>query len=238
LAALALLKQQEFRVYVEDQAGWSTAVAPVTLTLQEQDQAQRWAALAPLACARGFHPVCLAAPFKALHRSRPDTCSDDEIERLGRELAWLERQVNLHGSIVAKAPDVWGQNRLMRHRLEYEDEMRRQLPLFEQYSQAAIRRSDQSFLGMALALQGAGAWSSVGRGPRWPGVPRALFHRCRGLFVSISLHSPSPLPSPSPTRARQGDRHHPLQRGHGRTLSTLNAALPDVLSRRDVCSDH
>jgi hypothetical protein len=112
----------------------------------------------------------LAAPFKALHRSRPDTCSDDEIERLGRELAWLERQVNLHGSIVAKAPDVWGQNRLMRHRLEYEDEMRRQLPLFEQYSQAAIRRSDQSFLGMALALQSASGRRS---GPEFVAAPDA-----------------------------------------------------------------
>ena len=112
----------------------------------------------------------LAAPFKALHRSRPDTCSDDEIERLGRELAWLERQVNLHGSIVAKAPDVWGQNRLMRHRLEYEEEMRRQLPLFEQYSQAAIRRSDQSFLGMALALQSASGRRS---GPEFVAAPDA-----------------------------------------------------------------
>ncbi|MEI6241031.1 MAG: hypothetical protein WCR51_11610, partial [Planctomycetia bacterium] len=112
----------------------------------------------------------LAAPFKALHRSRPDTCSDDEIERLGRELTWLEHRIDLHGSIVAKAPDVWGQNRLVRHRLEYEDELRRQLPLFEQYSQAAIRRSDQSFLGMALALQSA---SGRRRGAEFVAAPEA-----------------------------------------------------------------
>ena len=97
----------------------------------------------------------LAAPFKVFHRARPDTCSDNEIERLGKEITWLERQINLHGSIVAKAPDVWGHNRLVRHRIEYEDEMRKQIPLFEQRSQAAIRRSDQSFLGMAMALQSA-----------------------------------------------------------------------------------
>ncbi len=97
----------------------------------------------------------LAAPFKALHRSAPDTCRDDAIEQLGREIDWLQHQLDLHGSIVAKAPDVWGQNRLVRHRLEYEEQLRRQLPLFEQYSQAAIRRSDQSFLGMALAVQSA-----------------------------------------------------------------------------------
>jgi hypothetical protein len=112
----------------------------------------------------------LAAPFKVFHRARPDTCADDEIERLGKEIAWLDRQINLHGSIVAKAPDVWGHNRLMRHRLEYEDEMRKQIPLFEQRSQAAIRRSDQSFLGVAMALQAA---SGRRRGPEFVAAPEA-----------------------------------------------------------------
>ena len=97
----------------------------------------------------------LAAPFKALHRQPPATGVDDCIERLGAELEWLEHQIDLHGSIVAKTPDVWGQNRLVRHRLEYEEQLRLQLPRFEQHAQAAIRRSDQSFLGMALALQSA-----------------------------------------------------------------------------------
>jgi hypothetical protein len=112
----------------------------------------------------------LAAPFKALHRARPDTCRDDAIERLGKEIDWLEHQLDLHGSIVAKAPDVWGQNRLVRHRLEYEDQLRRRLPLFEQYSQAAIRRSDQSFLGMALAVQSA---AGPRRRPEFVAVPEA-----------------------------------------------------------------
>lgn len=112
----------------------------------------------------------LAAPFKALHRARPDTCRDDAIERLGKEIDWLEHQLDLHGSIVAKAPDVWGQSRLVRHRLEYEDQLRRRLPLFEQYSQAAIRRSDQSFLGMALAVQSA---AGPRRRPEFVAVPEA-----------------------------------------------------------------
>ncbi len=112
----------------------------------------------------------LAAPFKALHRSAPDTCRDDAIERLGKEIDWLEHQLDLHGSIVAKAPDVWGQNRLVRHRLEYEEQLRRRLPLFEQYSQAAIRRSDQSFLGMALAVQSA---AGRRRGPEFVAAPEA-----------------------------------------------------------------
>jgi len=90
-----------------------------------------------------------------VHRARPQAPADDCIERLGAELDWLEHQIDLHGSIVAKTPDVWGQNRLVRHRLEYEEQLRGQLTRFEQHAQAAIRRSDQSFLGMALALQSA-----------------------------------------------------------------------------------
>jgi len=112
----------------------------------------------------------LTAPFKALHRSAPDTCRDDAIERLGKEIDWLQHQLDLHGSIVAKAPDVWGQNRLVRHRLEYEEQLRSRLPLFEQYSQAAIRRSDQSFLGMALAVQSA---AGQRRRPEFVAVPEA-----------------------------------------------------------------
>jgi len=118
----------------------------------------------------GWLVDAFAAPFKAYHRSAPATCRDDALERLGREIDWLEHQLDLHGSIVAKAPDVWGQNRLVRHRLEYEDQLRRQLPLFEQYSQAAIRRSDQSFLGLALAVQSA---AGRRRGPEFVATPEA-----------------------------------------------------------------
>ncbi|NDC64490.1 MAG: hypothetical protein EBZ59_11030, partial [Planctomycetia bacterium] len=108
----------------------------------------------------------LAAPFRAMARGRPETCPDEAIERLGAEIAWLERQIDLHGSIVAKAPDVWGQSRLVRHRHEVEEQLRLELPRFAETSQAAIRRSDQSFLGMALALQAA-----AGRRPGTQLVP-------------------------------------------------------------------
>jgi hypothetical protein len=97
----------------------------------------------------------LVAPFKAAHRQPPKTCQDEVFERINGEIDWLEHEIDAYGSIVAKQPDVWGQSRLMRHRHEYEEQMRRQLPLFAERSQAAIRRSDQAFLGMALAMQSA-----------------------------------------------------------------------------------
>ncbi|UUO04976.1 hypothetical protein M4951_16480 [Blastopirellula sp. J2-11] len=60
-----------------------------------------------------------------------------------------------YGSVVAKHPDIWGESRLMRHRAEYEQIMETQLGGFEVRMNAALRRSDQAFLGMAFALQAA-----------------------------------------------------------------------------------
>ena len=97
----------------------------------------------------------LAAPFRALAREQPPTRVDCDVERLAARIDWLAHQLAADGSIVAKEPDVWGQSRLMRHRAEYEEQMRRQLGAFTERSSAAIRRSDQAFLGMALAIQAA-----------------------------------------------------------------------------------
>ncbi|MFM7108128.1 MAG: hypothetical protein ACKOZU_05940 [Planctomycetaceae bacterium] len=97
----------------------------------------------------------LAAPFRALHREKPPTAIDCDVERLASRIDWLQHQLDADGSIVAKEPDVWGQGRLMRHRAEYEEQMRRQLGAFAERSSAAIRRSDQAFLCMALAIHSA-----------------------------------------------------------------------------------
>ena len=97
----------------------------------------------------------LAAPLRAAHRQPPPPGNDPCIEALADQIDWLEHHLDCYGSIVAKQPDVWGQSRLTRQRAEYEDEMRRQLGLFAERTSAAIRRSDQAFLGMALAVQAA-----------------------------------------------------------------------------------
>ena len=110
----------------------------------------------------------LSAPFRAAHRHAPAVPADPCLEHLAGEVAWLETHVNAYGSIVAKEPDVWGQNRLTQHRTEYEEQMQRQLGLFESRSQAALRRSDQAFLGMAMALQTA---SGNRRRPEQVAVP-------------------------------------------------------------------
>ena len=61
----------------------------------------------------------LTAPFRAAHRQAPPLPADPCLEQLAEEVAWLEHHVAHYGSIVAKAPDVWGQNLLTQHRAQY-----------------------------------------------------------------------------------------------------------------------
>ncbi len=94
----------------------------------------------------------LKAAAQTLHRERPATCQDDRVEQLASEIDWLEHHIDTYGSIVAKQPDVWGQSRLTRHRYEYESQMKAQLGNFQDLNNASISRSDQSFVGLAMAM--------------------------------------------------------------------------------------
>jgi hypothetical protein len=94
----------------------------------------------------------LKSAAQSLHRERPPTCKDDRVELLASEIDWLEHHIDTYGSIVAKQPDVWGQSRLTRHRYEYESQMKAQLSNFQDLNNASISRSDQSFVGLAMAM--------------------------------------------------------------------------------------
>ena len=126
----------------------------------------------PTAHAREFGHVfrTLAAPLQAAHRIPPPPSDDPCLEDLAKQMDWLEHHLACYGTVVAKQPDVWGQSRLTRARLEYEEEMRKQLGLFTERTTASIRRSDQAYLGMALALQSA---SGRRRTPQDVAVPDA-----------------------------------------------------------------
>jgi hypothetical protein len=89
------------------------------------------------------------------HARGPATKVDCRVEQLAGEIDWLEKYIDRYGSIVAKHPDVWGQSRLTRHRVEYEKLLVAELGNFKDLNNASLRRSDQSFLGMALAVQAA-----------------------------------------------------------------------------------
>ena len=81
--------------------------------------------------------------------------SNPPIEQLGREIDWLEHHIDEYGTIVAKQPDVWGESRLTRHREEYEKAMYDMRGSFAVTYQASLSRSDQAYVGWAMALQSA-----------------------------------------------------------------------------------
>lgn len=99
----------------------------------------------------------LKAAAQGLHREKPVTCKDDQVELLASEIDWLEHHIDTYGSIVAKQPDVWGQSRLTRHRYEYESQMKAELGNFQDLNNASISRSDQSFVGLAMAMTHGGS---------------------------------------------------------------------------------
>ena len=102
----------------------------------------------------------LSAPFKARHRTPPATGIDCAVEQLANEIDWLEHYIDRYGSVVAKEPDVWGQGRLTRYRREYEDCLAKELGKFQELNNASLARSDQSFLGLALAINAAAGGGS------------------------------------------------------------------------------
>ncbi len=112
---------------------------------------------------RGVTESFRGARRAIFERSEPVSQKDACVEQLSREIDWLEHQVETYGSVVPKTPDVWGESRLTKHRQEYEKQISTKFKAegFEEGLQAAIRRSDQSFLSMAFVLNAAAEGSTV-----------------------------------------------------------------------------
>lgn len=88
--------------------------------------------------------------FSRYFRGKPS--SDSATIQLARTLDDLEKKLNKDGTVVAKAPDIWGEARLTKHRQEFERQMAKELDGFEFRLNAAISRSDQALLTSALAI--------------------------------------------------------------------------------------
>ena len=94
---------------------------------------------------------------RKIKNKSPHRYESPTVTQLTKEMDWLEHEIEKYGSIVPKRPDVWGQARLTRQRHEFEEEISSQFTAtnFKQGLQGALRRSDQSFLGLALAVDSA-----------------------------------------------------------------------------------
>ncbi|MBX7168280.1 MAG: hypothetical protein K1X74_18225 [Pirellulales bacterium] len=103
----------------------------------------------------------LAAPvwgvdwFDAFKAKRPEMFKDPGFERWTKEVDWLERQVETYGSVVPKHVDLWGEARLTAHRVDFEEQMFKDLCAFEAKINGSIRRADTAATALAFQL-GAG----------------------------------------------------------------------------------
>jgi hypothetical protein len=83
----------------------------------------------------------------------PHTGKDTCVEHLAKNIDWLENQINVYGTVVAKTPDVWGEARLTAHRQEFEEQLKAQLRAFDPNRiNGAEFVSDQAFLNFAYAM--------------------------------------------------------------------------------------
>ena len=99
----------------------------------------------------------LSAPIDHLHRKKPNSGQCPDMEEVAREIDWLEHYLDTYGSVVAKQPDTWGEARMTKHRREFEEEISKRFDEteFKETLQGSLRRSDQSFLSLSLALGAA-----------------------------------------------------------------------------------
>lgn len=74
------------------------------------------------------------------------------VENVAKKVNKLEHNLERAGTVVAKAPDVWGQARLTQYRDEFEKQMAAQLNAFSPSINAEIARTDQAYLAEALSL--------------------------------------------------------------------------------------
>jgi hypothetical protein len=102
---------------------------------------------------------------------QPDGPMTYTMSQLGRMIDDIEDDIRDDGIVVIKHPDVWGQARMTKYRVDFEKGMTDESTKFETVLSAAVARSDQaSFeqqtaIGAALTPFGAAGGSRAGANP-------------------------------------------------------------------------
>ena len=89
---------------------------------------------------------------------------ETSVKKLAKKIDKLQIWLDEYGTIVSKHPDVWGDGRLTKHRVDVEKELAKDLPNFQFLLQATISEADMAFLGDAMALQAVANASNGARG--------------------------------------------------------------------------
>jgi hypothetical protein len=84
--------------------------------------------------------------------SEPLMARGNTMMALGCDLDHMEKHIDWYGSVTAKVPDVWGQQRLTKYRDEIEQQLSDERGNFKPYLQGNLSRTDQAFAVNATAL--------------------------------------------------------------------------------------
>ncbi len=77
---------------------------------------------------------------------------ETSVQTLAAKIDKLQKHIDEYGTVVTKHPDIWGDGRLAKHRIDVENELKKDLSGFEFRLNAAVTENDSAFLGQALAL--------------------------------------------------------------------------------------
>ena len=89
---------------------------------------------------------------RILKREKPPTSDSPSIERVLKQIDWLEHRLDSHGSVVAQQASIWGESRLTKHRHEYEQELATRIGEFNATLQGSLRRSDSSVIAASVGV--------------------------------------------------------------------------------------
>ena len=86
-----------------------------------------------------------------------DSCieKDPTMMTLAQDLDRITTHLDWYGSVVPKAPDVWGQARLTAHREDFENQMQGDLGQFNVLINGSESRKDSAFLNQVFSLSNA-----------------------------------------------------------------------------------
>ena len=126
---------------------------------------------------------------------------ESAVVQFAKTLDEVEKQLNLDGTVVAKAPDIWGEARLTKHRQEFETVLAKEVDNFEFRLNASISRTDQAFLANALSISAISAGTTLNATSNVPNTPALNVNQASNLVPGLAVQTGNGQPATPPTNS-------------------------------------